>query len=150
MAYLHFVLLSILLTLFANTTLGDIKGYPWSAGISTSSAESDGEKVSLSFQQGVEWGVSSKGELKHWRVSPFVGIDYNRSNIPEHSWNNATRPKYGVELSRQFRYGPINWGEFRAGVQQQTYHYRDGERDYRETERKEAYVRMYMNGNWSN
>lgn len=124
----------------------EITGFPWSAGFSAVSTESDGEKISFSLQQGVEWQV-----LKHsdWTISPYVGLEYDRSNVLLHSWNNSTKPKYGVELSNNFRYGVINWGEVRVGWQRQRYYYRDKITLYRETEREEAYVRMYMNGNWS-
>ena len=124
----------------------EIKGYPWSMGFSGGSAESDGERIGVSLQQGVEWGL---GKATQWSVSPFVGLVYDRSNIPEHSWNNVTKQRYGVELSNNFTYGPINWGEMRVGIQEQKYRYRDGETQNRETDRKEAYVRVYMTGNWS-
>lgn len=121
-------------------------GYPWSMGMSTTSAESDGEKLSFSIQQGLEVDVGERG----WSVSPFIGLNYDRSNIPIQSWNNVTKPRMGIELSNQFNYGPINWGEIRLGIQKQRYHYRDGKTDFRETSRQEAYMRMYMNGNWAN
>ena len=123
----------------------EITGYPWSSGFSAVTSESDGEKLSFSFQQGVEWSIKSTD----WTISPFIGVNYDRSNILRHSWNNSTKPKYGIEVANQFSFGPINWGEFRVGVQKQQYYYRDNITLYRETERKEAYVRMYMNGNWS-
>lgn len=124
----------------------EITGYPWSSGLSSSSTQANGEKLSLSFQQGVEWSLSSKND---WTVSPFVGVEYDRSNVIQDSWNNATKPKYGVELANHFSFGPINWGEVRVGVQKQKYYYRDKITLYRQTDRQEAYVRMYVNGNWS-
>ncbi|HEY7772432.1 MAG TPA: hypothetical protein VIC26_04570 [Marinagarivorans sp.] len=123
----------------------EITGYPWSSGFSLVSTEAEGEKISWSFQQGVEWSIKDSD----WTVSPFVGFEYNRSNVLLHSWNNASKPKYGLELANQFSFGPINWGEFRVGVQKQKYYYRDKITEYRQTEREEAYVRMYVNGNWS-
>lgn len=125
----------------------EIKGYPWSMSVSGGSAESDGERMGFSLQQGIEWGL---GATEEWTLSPFIGLVYNRSNIPEHAWNNVTEPRYGIELFRQFDYGPINWGEVRVGIQKQKYHYHDGETAHRELDRKEAYFRLYMNGNWSN
>lgn len=110
------------------------------------SSEADGQKLNVSMQQGIEWQITDKSD---WTISPYVGLNYDRSNIPIHSWNNATKPKYGVELSNNFRFGVINWGEVRVGWQRQRYYYRDKITLYRETDRKEAYVRMYMNGNWS-
>ncbi|BCD96456.1 hypothetical protein [Marinagarivorans cellulosilyticus] len=131
--------------LYSGAGYAEITGYPWSSGFSAVSSESDGEKLSFSFQQGVEWSIKSTD----WTISPFIGLNYDRSNILRHSWNNSTKPKYGIEVANQFRFGPINWGEFRVGVQNQKYYYRDNITLYRETERKEAYVRMYMNGNWA-
>lgn len=136
----------LLATTISPISQAEITGYPWSSGFSATSTEADGEKLSLSFQQGVEWSLSKNND---WTISPYIGLEYDRSNVLLHSWNNATKPKYGIELSNQFSYGPINWGEVRVGVQKQKYHYRDNITLYRQTERQEAYVRMYVNGNWS-
>lgn len=125
---------------------GEITGYPWSMGFSAVSTETDGQKYSFSLQQGIEWQISEKSD---WTISPYIGLNYDRSNVPIHSWNNSTKPKLGVELSNNFRFGVINWGEVRVGWQRQRYYYRDNITLYRETERDETYVRMYMNGNWS-
>lgn len=115
-------------------------------GFSAVSTETDGQKYSFSLQQGIEWQISEKSD---WTISPYIGLNYDRSNVPIHSWNNSTKPKLGVELSNNFRFGVINWGEVRVGWQRQRYYYRDNITLYRETERDETYVRMYMNGNWS-
>ena len=137
---------SLLVSLLSSHGHAEITGYPWSSGFSTISTEAEGEKLNLSFQQGVEWSLARHTQ---WTISPFIGLDYNRSNVLMHSWNNVTKPKFGIELANQFSYGPINWGEIRVGLQKQTFKYRDNITLYRETERKEAYLRMYVNGNWS-
>ena len=137
---------ALALAALASTADAEVTGYPWSTGFSLVSTEADGEKLSFSFQQGIEWQLFANSD---WTVSPFIGLNYDRSNRPIQSWNNATKPKYGIELSNNFRFGVINWGEIRLGWQHQRYYYRDEKKLYRETERNETYVRMYMNGNWS-
>jgi hypothetical protein len=110
MRYRYWILL---LHLLASPVFAGITGYPWSSGVSMTSSEAVGQKISLNLQQGVEWQMS-----KHsgWTISPFVGAEYDRSNIVLHSWNNSTKPKYGIELANQFSYGPINWAEIRVGI----------------------------------
>ena len=140
-------LLCMVIGLTSPPAHAEIKGFPWSMGLSATSADSDGERFGFSFQQGVEWGVDKQGE---WSLSPYVGISYDSSNVSTQSWNNVTKPRYGIELSNQFRFGPINWGEVRVGVQREDFYYHDGQTAYRETTRDEAYIRTYMNGNWAN
>lgn len=143
MQYRNWVLL---LSLLGGPVYAGITGYPWSSGVSITSSEADGQKISLSLQQGVEWKLHNNWG---WTISPFIGIEYDRSSVILHSWNNSTKPKYGIELANQFSYGPINWAEIRVGIQKQNYYYHDKITEYRQTERKETYLRMYMSGNWS-